>query len=102
MLSDPISFRSKGRVPLGDASSRKELSSCPEIGKRSTGVSAILGEMKMQNDVSEVCVALSSIGPVQLLDSDETGPGDERGRSFTNAFSRILLSAWQCRCEGHL
>lgn len=42
VLSDPMSFRSRGPDPLEDTSSRKESCSRPVIGKRNTGFSAIL------------------------------------------------------------
>ena len=57
VLSDPISFKSKGRDPLDDTSSRKESSSWPEIGKRNTGVSAILERTAVlaNDDMSAWC-----------------------------------------------
>jgi hypothetical protein len=42
VLSDPMSFKSRGRDPFEDTSSRKESCSCPETGKHNTGVSAML------------------------------------------------------------
>lgn len=56
MLSDPISFRSSGREPLEDTSTKKDPFSCPDMGNRSTGSSAIV-RSKADEMMRAVCIA---------------------------------------------